>query len=911
MSAGARRLLLRQGRAHAGALAVVAGVVVLTAFLACAVPRALSHVYDEGLADSLAAAGPTGRELFATATGDASGTGTEPLSRYVAAVNGLMIRTDPVLTDKVRHTTYNLTSDLLTGLDGTGAGAEALDDPQVRLQLRTADDWREHVRVVEGVLPEGALAPGCNPETAVDAAADACLVDMALSVRAASEMGLDVGQVVALDQGSIGPVLGVRLAATFEPVDARADYWSRDLRALVPHVIFQFNSPPVYEGVAFVSPHAWTFVEQRLFTPTRVELRLLTDPAAFAATEVEAVQDALRRLPTYVIPPTGQTGAISLRLRSALDEVIEAHVARQATADAVMSVALAGLLAVALAVLALAARLVTERRRVTVKLAVARGASARQVAGWQALEGLAVAAPAAVTGSVLAAVLVGGRGGQEAVAVPVLLVVATAVLVPALGRGRSPGAGRSDLWRRLAGPGRLVVELSVAALAVAGVLTLRRRGLTTSADELGTDPLLASVPVLLAVAVGIVVLRAFPIPLRSLGTLVARRAGAVPFLGLARSGREVAGGAAPVIVLLLGLTMAVFTSVISSTLVRGGVDASWQNVGADVRMAGTSYSQDAVTAARAVDGVAAVAPAAVSYDAQYGRRDVAVVATEVDAYRDVQRANPVAPPLPASLGRSSGGLPAVASSSLAAEGDQLVITVLDKEVTLDVVATAPTLPGVQAGSDWVLVPLDGYRDASSTGQDTETAYVSLEPWVGDDPSSLQRVTENLRAALPSTVAVTTRATEAQEVAESGLVSGVRNMFAAGVATGAAYATLAVILTLVVTSRQRDVVLSQLRTLGLSGHQARSLVALEIVPLAVAALGTGLALGLATPWLLAPAIDLRPFTGSDVASPLTVDALSVASLAAGFVAVVGVAVLLVTAANRRRVLGSVLRVGEDA
>ena len=89
------------------------------------------------------------------------------------------------------------------------------------------------------------------------------------------------------------------------------------------------------------------------------------------------------------------------------------------------------------------------------------------------------------------------------------------------------------------------------------------------------------------------------------------------------------------------------------------------------------------------------------------------------------------------------------------------------------------------------------------------------------------------------------------------------------------------------------------------------MALKIVPLAVAALGTGLALGLATPWLLAPAIDLRPFTGSDLASPLTVDALSVASLAAGFVAVVGVAVLLVTAANRRRVLGSVLRVGEDA
>lgn len=912
MSTGARRLLARQGRAHAGALAVVAAVVLVTSFLACSVPRVLSHVYDQGLRDTLVAAGPTGRDLTATASGYLPlSEDDDPLAAYDRATQALLADTDPSLADRVSGTTYSVTSELLTAT--VDLGGQARQDPATRLSLRAADDWQDHVDIVEGARPSGEIPPECvgPPDAPVDPRA--CVIEVALSADAAPEMQIAVGDIVPLEQGlpfGGGPVL-TRVVALFEPVDAEADYWSRAGRALFPYQFISDDTGLNNEGIAFVAPRAYPFVQGQVIgiSSSQVMIQLFTEPATFSSDDVHPVQRALDRLPASRLA-SADAPVITLQLRSQLDSVLEDYVAQRATADAVMSVALAGLLAVALAVLAMAARLVTERRRVTVRLAVARGASARQLAGWQAIEGLAVAAPAAVAGSVLTAVVVGGRGGRATVAVPLLLVLATAVLVPALGRAGSRGAGRRDLWRRWAGPGRLVLELSVVGVAVAAVLTLRRRGLTTSAVELGTDPLLVSVPVLLAVSVGIVVLRVFPIPLRSVGSLVARRGDAVPFLGLARSGRDVAGGTAPVIVLLLGLTMAVFTSVISATLARGGVEASWQSVGADLRLASAGYPDEAIEAAREVDGVAAVAPAAISYDGEFERRDVTVVATDIGAYRDVQRANPVGPPLPASLD-GADALPAVVSSSLAPDGGPLTITLRDTELVLDVAATAPTLPGIPADADWVLVPLDRLREATGFGHDAETAYVALDPGTPTDPASLDRLTEDLTAALPGTAAVTTRAAEAREVADSGLVTGVRGLFAAGVVTGAAYATLAVVLTLVVTARQRDVVLSQLRTLGLSGRQARALVALEILPLAGAALVSGLLLGLATPWLLAPAIDLRPFTGSEVATPLTVDALSVTALAAGFAVVVGVAVLLVTAANRRRVLGSVLRVGEDA
>ena len=125
---------------------------------------------------------------------------------------------------------------------------------------------------------------------------------------------------------------------------------------------------------------------------------------------------------------------------------------------------------------------------------------------------------------------------------------AAAVLVPA--RGRCRRSGRSS-WRwarpvllgaswpvarraaragarRRAGPGgssprRLVVEATIVGLAVAAAWLLRERGVGggTAGGPRGPDPFLAAAPVLIGVAVGLVAMRLYPMPIRALGWLTA------------------------------------------------------------------------------------------------------------------------------------------------------------------------------------------------------------------------------------------------------------------------------------------------------------------------------------------------------------------------------------------------------
>ena len=114
-----------------------------------------------------------------------------------------------------------------------------------------------------------------------------------------------------------------------------------------------------------------------------------------------------------------------------------------------------------------------------------------------------------------------------------------------------------------ASPRRLVLEGTAVFLAVAGALLLRQRGLAVAGDEVRFDPFLAAVPVLAAMAVGIVLLRVYPFPIRACGWLAARRRDLVPVLGLRNVGRHSAAVALPLLVLMLTAAFSAFASVVS------------------------------------------------------------------------------------------------------------------------------------------------------------------------------------------------------------------------------------------------------------------------------------------------------------------------------------------------------------
>ncbi|MFD6437560.1 FtsX-like permease family protein, partial [Streptomyces venezuelae] len=93
------------------------------------------------------------------------------------------------------------------------------------------------------------------------------------------------------------------------------------------------------------------------------------------------------------------------------------------------------------------------------------------------------------------------------------------------------------------------------------------------------------------------------------------------------------------------------------------------------------------------------------------------------------------------------------------------------------------------------------------------------------------------------------------------------------------ALVALVLELLLSAPARGRTTAYLRTLGLGGRAASALHLLQLLPLVLAAVAGGVALGLALPSLLGPALDLREFTGGPAAPVRHVDALFTAALAA--------------------------------
>ena len=73
---------------------------------------------------------------------------------------------------------------------------------------------------------------------------------------------------------------------------------------------------------------------------------------------------------------------------------------------------------------------------------------------------------------------------------------------------------------------------------------------------------------------------------------------------------------------------------------------------------------------------------------------------------------------------------------------------------------------------------------------------------------------------------------------------------------------------------------------------------------------GAALGLALPFIVLSAVDLRPFTGGSAQPAIEIPWPVVGAIVAGFAVLVLLAVALVTAASRRASAATTLRMGEE-
>jgi putative ABC transport system permease protein len=446
-----------------------------------------------------------------------------------------------------------------------------------------------------------------------------------------------------------------------------------------------------------------------------------------------------------------------------------------------------------------------------------------------------------------------------------------------------------------------VIEGGVAVAAVLGVFLLRRRGLDTSAGEGAFDPYLAGVPVLLALAAGIIALRLYPLLLGGVARLAGRGRGVALHLGFSRAARHPDLFAAPLLALLLALAIASFAAGMLSTLQAGQNRTGWRAIGADLRVDAPVDESLPTRLVSRLESTGTVARAYVQ-DAGFGdgSESTVLLAVDLDAYERVVSDSPAALRFPRELRAPPpvpGVVPALVSNGWPG-GGFFQVELPRQNVGFVAVAERASFPGVPSETPFMVVALQAVEKAGGA-LPANRLYVS-----GANASAVRQAVEETapRATIGSRSAV------AADLSDSPLVRGALRGFRIAILLAALYAGLAVALLAIIAGRSRARDLALVRTMGGSSRDALVLAAVELTPFVVSALVIGIGLGLLTPHLIAPGLDLSFYTG-DASNPIAIPWLVAAMLGAGLVVLVGATALIVGIGARHTHLERVLRIGE--
>ena len=365
----------------------------------------------------------------------------------------------------------------------------------------------------------------------------------------------------------------------------------------------------VYVDPAMIVPLTLGSAETRVWYPVS------TDDVTAAA--VPELLSQVNGLSTKVIPvaagPDDPT-PIQLRPDSRLSEILERLLAQRTGVDAIVAVLAVGPLGATVAVLALGARLVVDRRRSALALLRARGASGGQLRLLMGGEGLIVGLGSATAGFAAGLALSTGLGMDAPVTVSQTGLALAAGLAPAsaLVLATSPAGlrtTRADLAPRSRSRLRWVLEVLVVAGAVLATWLLLSRGVVAGAGAgSGVDPLVAAAPLLVSLALTLLAVRAYPWIALAVERALAPRRDLVPFLGAARATRDPAGGPVPAVALVLAVAVAATSAVLYSTVSGGVVREAWRATGADLRISGPIVDGPAAEQIAALDGVDVVVP---------------------------------------------------------------------------------------------------------------------------------------------------------------------------------------------------------------------------------------------------------------------------------------------------------------
>ncbi|MDX3855217.1 FtsX-like permease family protein [Streptomyces sp. AK02-01A] len=841
-------------RTAPGSAAVFGLLVVFTAFLAAAFPRAVDVYETRGLRETVAAVTPPHRALEVSSP--------EPGLQLDAATREDALR--PAALEAVRRkVTAVLAKEPVRGDPGQSAHGVQTGKPLVandpwlprhdgqspRFVLAAQADLAAHATVRRGRLPVAR-------ERVTAATKD---VEAAVTSATAATLRLSVGTVVRV--GAPGPSrLTVRISGIVDPVRPKDGYWSVQDLLRTPGLSSNGDKPPLFywKAALLLSPEA---APALLGTGGELELywRVAPDPTGLTAQHLASLSERITSL---------EDGPGLLRLRAAagdnaslradLDGILLAYDAERSAIAPVVTVAAVGIGTVAAVVLALTGALYASRRGTELALLRARGGSLPGIGGRLLAETAVVTLPAAAAGLLLAVALVPGTRVLPAVlAAATVAVLASCALplraVTAHRRPRTRGE-RDDLVRGRPSRRRTVFELSVLVLAVGAVAALRRRGATAPGDYL-----VSAAPVLVGLIAAMVLVRLYPLPLRLAARPARRLRGSVGFLSLARAGRAPMTGALSLLVLVIALSTAAFGQAVLAGVADTRDRAALLAVRADARISapgGAELPAGMERAVRAVSGVRSVTAVRIERSvnvnpAEGAPVEATMVAVEPDSYAQLAR----------QLGLGAFPAGVLRPDHSARDTDRSVLPVVASPGVAKLLTRDPRRLSTPAGG--ITVRVAAVRSRTPASATTEFLIVDRTRLPRSAATTLLVSGDGvdgktLRAAVRESgtqYSVDVRADVRAKLVASPLQKGAERIYATAVAAGICYAALAVLLSLLHTAAERTRLLALLRTMGLTARQGRRLFRLEALPQSALAAAGGALAGWATIVLLAPGADV--------------------------------------------------------
>jgi putative ABC transport system permease protein len=922
---GAARLFLRRLRLEPGAPFAIVALVGVTCCVFAALPRLLNDFADDGLRYEVANAAPLARNVQALEWGRVRAGRAGPLEAVADRTARVQESLPPSLRDLIGERTFVVRSPQYV-LEPERSGIPAVPGLARYLTLRVQRGVRPHLRLVAGRLPgvskvrvrapmTARLAlvglsrtlPGLAPTKVVP------LVEVALSTATARLLRLRLGDRaffspdlddVAVQRAPLRDVqpLAVRVVGLFAVEDPRSSFWFGDwtLRTPIVRRSQSLDMTWVYAQALVSSDGYGRFLTATRPLPLGYEYRYFVEPARVDAGELERLSDDVAGLDARY----AGAGPLERRVETALATVLETYRRARSQAETLLAVAAIGLLACALANVGLLAALWYDRRRREIGLSRTRGASSRQVLATQAAEGLLLVAPAALAGWAAAVLAIDARGSRLSAWFVLAIIGGTvAMLVAVVARtARAPiaAASRQDAVAPHPSRRRLVLEGLIVASAVLGVFLLRRRGLEAAGGDGTFDPYLAGVPVLLALAGGIVALRLYPRLIAGAARIAGRGRGLALQLGLSRAARQPGLFAAPLLVLLLALAIAAFSSAMLSTIQAGQDRTGLRAIGSELRVDAAVGESLPPRLLSRLESIGTVARSYVQ-DAGLGAGDPALLlALDLAAYERVASGTSAAVRFPRELREPPpvpGVVPALVSTGWPG-GGFFQVELPQDTAGFVAVSERTSFPGVAPETPFVVTSL---RALEQAGRQLPANRVYVR---GADAAAVRQAVEEEapRAAIRSRSAVLA------ELRASPLVDRALRGFRAAIVLAALYAGLAIVLMAVIAGRSRARDLALVRTMGSSSRDALALTAVELTPFVAVALLVGIGLGIAMTYLIAPGLDLSFYTG-DTSNPIVVSWPAAAALALGLVVLVGATVLLIGLRARRARLDRVLRFGE--